>query len=203
MNEKDIDIYRNRYNKRIEKYGISPESLGWGGGKERQFLRFKILLEIGVKQKETLLDVGCGFADLYEFLILSNFEIDYTGVDINEKLINMSKEKNPDLNVFTADILDNEFRQTYDWIICCGIFNAKLSYEDNYTYIKKMITKMFHISRKGVAIDFMSNYVDFQDPIAFHTSESEIIKFVKNELKAKIVVRMDYLPYEFCVYITK
>lgn len=66
MNNKDIDIYLKRYNDRLDKFGYAPESLGWGGGKERQYLRFKILSEIGLQVGDSILDVGCGFADMYE-----------------------------------------------------------------------------------------------------------------------------------------
>ena len=70
MNSKDVNLYIERYNQRLDKFGYSPESLGWGGGKERQFVRFKALTEIGVEKHDSLLDVGCGFADLYEYLKL-------------------------------------------------------------------------------------------------------------------------------------
>src|SRR5690242_20611090 len=92
MDKRDIEIYNNRYNERLSRLGYSPESLGWGGGKERQFLRFKILCEIGIEKDDSILDVGCGFADLYEYLTITGWSGRYTGVDINGKLLELARE---------------------------------------------------------------------------------------------------------------
>lgn len=203
MNSNDIEIYKKRYVDRLTKFGYSPEALGWGGGKEKQFIRFKNLLEIGCKNEESVLDVGCGFADLYGYLLELDITLDYVGVDINEKLLEVAKEIYPSVKVLCYDILEKENQQKFDWVISSGVFNAKLKYEDNWDYIKKMVTKMYTIAEKGVAIDFMSTFVDFEHPDAYHTSPAKLIEFSKNELKANVVLRMDYLPYEFCIYLKK
>lgn len=117
--------------------------------------------------------------------------------------MDVAKKVHDGVDVRTFDILQADADFKYDWVVSSGVFNAKLSFEDNLTYIKKMLYKMYDICNKGVAVDFMSTYVDFQHQDAYHTSPFDIIDFAKKELKANVVLRMDYLPYEYCVYLKK
>ena len=203
MNNKDVDIYLKRYNERLDKFGYAPESLGWGGGKARQYLRFKTLLEIGIKNEDSILDVGCGFADMFEFLNTTGWNGQYTGIDINSTLLEVAKNVHQQVDVRTINILNTDLDLKYDWVVSSGIFNAKLSFEDNLVYTRKMLRKMYDICNQGVAVDFMSTYVDYQHPDAYHMSPIDLIDFAKNELKTKLILRMDYLPYEYCIYLKK
>jgi SAM-dependent methyltransferase len=202
MNTIDIENYNKRYNKRLEEFGYDPRTLGWGGGKERQHLRFKVLAEIGIQSHDSVLDVGCGFGDLFEYLKENGWDGKYLGTDINTNLLDIAKEKHTGITVEKIDILAEDRKLNFDWVISSGIFNAKLISEDNSVYIQKMVKRMFAIANCGIACDFLSTYVDFQHPEAFHTDPKWVIDFTKL-LAAKIVLRMDYLPYEFCVYLKK
>lgn len=202
MNEKDVLKYIDRYNARFDSFGYDPKTLGWGGGKERQHLRFKILSEIGIGPHDSVLDIGCGFADFYGFLKEQGWSGQYLGVDINPALLKVAQDQYPGVQLTMLDILKDPIRNRYDWVVESGVFNAKLEYENNLVYIEKMITKMYELSFKGVACDFMSTYVDYQHPDAYHADPGDIIKISK-QLGAKIIVRLDYLPYEFAVYCKK
>lgn len=203
MNKQDTERFLERYGKRLDEFGYSPESLGWGGGKERQNLRFEVLSNIGVMENDSILDIGCGFGDLAKFNRANGWSGIYTGVDINEQLLEVGRSQHLDLNLILVDILEEKTSLVADWVMSSGLFNAKLYYQSNETFIADMITRMFSFCRKGVAADFMSTYVDYMHPDGYHTSPSWIIDFVKKELKARCILRMDYLPYEYCVYILK
>ncbi|MBL7996077.1 class I SAM-dependent methyltransferase [bacterium] len=202
MNDKDISKYIERYNGRLDMFGYDPRTLGWGGGKERQYLRFKILSEIGIGLNDSVLDIGCGFADFYGYLQENGWTGQYLGVDINPNLLETARNQYPGVRLEVLDILNDPVGNNYDWVVESGIFNAKLEYEGNLDYIEKMIKKMYEIAIKGVACDFMSSYTDYQHAEAFHADPADIIRISKN-LGAKIIVRMDYLPYEYAVYCKK
>jgi len=61
---------------------------------------------------------------------------------------------------------------------------------------------MLRLAKKGVAMDFMSTYVDFKNSRAFYVSPEKIFKIAKN-LSRRVVIRHDYLPFKFYVYIYK
>ena len=200
MNDGDKQTYLQRYGERLNEFGDDPKTLGWGGGIERQNLRFKILSEIGVSGKDSVLDIGCGFADLFGYLSTVGWKGVYLGVDINGDLLEVASKKYEKATLKQIDILESNLAEQYDWVLSSGVFNAKLDFEDNLIYIEKMLRRMFQSAKKGVACDFMSTYVDFQHPIAFHLNPADAIDMGK-KLTDKLVLRMDYLPYEYCIYL--
>ena len=198
MNEKDKQAMIQRYSENLKKYGYSPKTLEWF--KNRQHIRFKALSEIGDLDNSSILDVGCGFGDLYGFLIKKGLSIKYTGYDINENLIEIGREVYPDAHFEIKDIEEDKTNEKFDWVFSCGIFNNKMS--DNEFFIQNMLKKMFELCSKGVAADFMSTYVDFKNEGAYYANPEEIFKFCKF-LSRRVLLRHDYMPFEFCIYVYK
>lgn len=197
MKEEDKKAIINRYNERLKIYGYDQRALGWFKG--RQPLRFKVLSEIGDLNKCSILDVGCGFGDLYGFLIKSNLNIEYTGVDINPDLTKIAKEIYPDAHFEVKDIEQENINDNFDWVFASGLFEFKVHDDE---YVQKMLKRMFEISNKGIAADFLSNYVDFKNEDAYYASPEEIFSFCKI-LSKRVTIRHDYMPFEFCVYVYK
>jgi len=203
MEGKDKERFIKRYSDRLTIFGDDPKTLGWGnGGLDRQNLRFKILSEVGIQNGHSVLDVGCGFGDMYGFLINSGWKGQYLGIDINEDMLKLAKKKCPDIEVFCVDILNTPQFNGFDFVVESGIFNEKFEFCSNLEYIEKMLHKMFSICRKGIACDFLSSFVDFEAQGSFHSNPGEIITIAK-KMSDKIVMRMDYLQYEFSIYCKK
>ena len=200
MNEHDRDDWIQRYIKRFEEHGLSPESLGWGGGRERQARRFKASYEFNLfysTKVNSILDVGCGFGDLGVWLSEIDPQIQYRGIDINPVLIEQGKERyNLDLQLIDVSNVPDK---SVDLVVANGIFNYRMKHEEHEGYIINMISHFFRIARKGVAVDFMSTYVDFMHDNSFHCPESFIVNLVKKYTK-RYVLRNDYLDYEYMVY---
>lgn len=207
MNKLDKDLYIERYNNRLKSYGHDIKTLGWGGDKMRQFLRFTICLELesflNTNKINSILDVGCGFGDMGGEFIKNNYpHIKYTGVDINSELIEEGKKIYPNLDLRCLDIIEDNFEERFDLVCENGIFNFQLQNENQIEYIKTMISKMYSLSNYGVSADFMSSFVDFQHDGAFHMHEFEAMKLAK-QFSKRIVLRNDYLDYEYTLYILK
>lgn len=198
MKEDDKRAIIQWYRENLKKHGYSPKTLGWH--KNRQDIRFKVLSEIGYLDNCSILDVGCGFGDLYGFLIKKGLDIRYTGYDINENLIEIAKEVYPGAIFEVIDIEESKINNKFDWVFSCGIFNNKIS--DNESNIQSMLKRMVEICNKGVASDFISSYVDFKNEETHHTIPEEIFSFCKT-LSKRVVLRHDYMPFEFCIYIYK
>lgn len=198
MNKEDKQATIERYNERISKFGHNPRALGWNKG--RQPIRFDTLTQIGELKDCSLLDLGCGFGDLYPFLKEFWVNVDYTGYDINPNLIEMAKKAHPDARFEVKDIQEEEVDRTFDWVIASGVFNYKL--QNNHVFTERMLKRMFELCNKGVACDFLSTYVDFFDTDAHYTSPIIMFRYCKI-LSKRVTLRHDYMPYEFCVYIYK
>lgn len=201
MNEQDVIITVNRYSERYKKHGYSPATLGWGEN-GRQHLRFCHLYQVGQMQGKSVLDVGCGFGDLYGYLVSRGWEGHYTGIDMVPELIAEGKSRYADAELINADFESFNFQRQFDYVLASGIFNLRLSSEDNWSYITRVLSRMFELAKVAVAVDFMTTWVDFQRPEAFHTDPAELLNKIR-PLTNRFVIRQDYMPYEYCVYLYK
>jgi len=198
MDYADKKAIMELYNQRFKKYGHDPKSLGWFKG--RHPIRFKILSEIDSLGDCSVLDAGCGFGDMYGFLIDEGLKITYTGYDINPNFIQIAKKKYPNASFEVKDILGVEECEKFDYVLASGVFEFKLS--DDESLVQDMLKKMFELCKKGVAADFLSSYVDWKNEDANYLEPERIFSFSKT-LSKRVVLRHDYMPFEFCVYIYK
>ena len=64
--EKD-HIVKDFYKKLVEKHGYSIKSLDYRS-ETSQKTRFDVITQIGISNDNSLLDVGCGFGDYFNYL---------------------------------------------------------------------------------------------------------------------------------------
>jgi SAM-dependent methyltransferase len=193
--------YVQRYEKRLREFGYSPETLGWGVH-GRQGVRFSVLAELALREPQSsVLDVGCGFCDLYEFLQQRGWRGRYTGIDIVPGLLNVARQRHASLDVREVDITEKSTSlDRYDFVIASGAFNAKLSAGDNQAHIELALQRMYQCCGHAVCIDFLSSHVDFQKEGAFHTDPGWVISAAKRFTR-RISLRHDYMPYEFSIFL--
>ncbi len=193
--KKESIIANKIYNKKLAKYGYNEKALGWMNG--RQEIRFSALIQIGKMDNSKICDVGAGFGDLYTFLNKKKIKFDYIGLDINENFLEFAKKKN--IRFIQFDLRTDKIPKS-DWMISSGVFNHRKT--TDYTFIKKSIKKMFDSCSKGVAVDFISSYVDFRNRDVFYAEPETLFRFCKS-LTKRVILRSDYMPFEFCVYLYK
>jgi SAM-dependent methyltransferase len=158
------------YYKQLNKYQNDYDKVGWHNGVIGQNVRFKVLLDIGVKDGDTILDFGCGLGDLYGYLIKNNYKVNYLGVDICDFLIQGAKNKYPLGNFFTInDLTDIDFN--FDWFISSGVFTYGFSFKEFVHILKEAYKK----SNKGLSIN-MLEFIEEKKKI--HSS----IKYYNNQI---------------------
>lgn len=199
MNAKDKEQTIKRYEECLLKFGRSVKTMGWRD-EEQQKLRFVILSEIGDLQSRKILDVGCGFGDLYFFLLKRGIKVNYTGYDISPKIIELARKNYPKLKLEIKDILVDSVNEKFDYVFSSGIFNYRIS--NNLKFAREMIRRMFDISKLGIAVNMVTNYVDYKEKYLFYYSAEEMFKFAKG-LSRYVILRHDYPLYEFTIYIYK
>lgn len=201
MKTEDRLDYVQRYEKRLQEFGYSPETLGWGIH-GRQEVRFSVLAEFALSMpKSSVLDVGCGFCDLYDFLSKRGWQGRYTGIDIVPGVLDIARQRHPDLDIRELDITDNSFPAlVYDFVISSGAFNAALPSGGNKAHIEAALRSMHERCRLAICVDFLSSYVDFQKPGAHHTDPAWALAAARH-LTRRISLRHDYMPYEFALFL--
>lgn len=193
--EKNIDFYSNL----IEKYGIDVKSLNWGS-KQSQELRFKVLSQIGDMTNKSVLDVGCGLGDFYEYLTNNHIKCEYKGIDITPKMVEMAKKRFPSIDFEVKNILEESSDQEYDYIFASGIFYL-VEYEP-FIFMQKMVTKMFELARIGVAFNSLSTWASRKENSEFYANPAEVLDFCKS-LSKKVVINHSYHQADFTVFLYK
>lgn len=187
---------KRRYDKRLKKFGYDPKTLGWTKGK--QGIRFSILTSIGNMKNSSVLDIGCGFGDLYGFLRYNKMNCKYLGLDLNPNLLEYGKMRYPNATFEVFDIEKDSFDKKYDWIIISGLLNYER--KNPYEFIEFVLKKTYSFCKHGLAIDFISDYVDFKKKNINYVEPEKILKICMS-ITSRVVLRHDYMPFEFCVYL--
>ncbi|WP_236725676.1 class I SAM-dependent methyltransferase [Candidatus Reidiella endopervernicosa] len=118
-------------------------------------MRFEQLCKIGIKPGSRLLDVGCGFGDLLEFLDERGIQYgDYQGLDLSPDLLETARERHREANFFEGDLFDlDPHSGQFDYALLSGSLNEMLG--DDGSYARQTITRMFDASRRGIALNLL------------------------------------------------
>jgi SAM-dependent methyltransferase len=184
----------DRYGSLLRQHGYSPQSLDWGVH-GRQGLRFSVLAEHALRSPESsVLDVGCGFADLCDFLVDHGWRGRYQGIDIVPSLLEAARQRHPALDLREIDITDPAagLGQS-DFVIASGVFNERLSSGDNPSHIQGALKAMCQWARVAVSVDFLTTHVNYQRPESWHTDPAWAMDVARG-LSRRLQLRCDYLP---------
>ncbi len=186
------------YSDSFQKHGASIASLGYPKG--AQDVRFRAISQIGTLENTSILDVGCGFGHMLDYLRSRSIKVRYTGVDITEPMIDTAKQQHPEADFRLLNILDAPICERWDWVFLIGAFNATPALAGWWEFVQVMMRRMWDLCKLGIAADFLSSYVDFQKPGSFHVDPAQVFSFAKS-LTRRVSLRHDYMAYEFMVYL--
>ena len=193
--------YATHFEKKISEHGESFKAIGFSSQSQRQ--RFEILSDIGNLRGKAILDIGCGFGDLYAYLT-EDFRIrSYTGIDISLEMINIARKRYPGIPFFHDDILKFESKIRPDYSLASGIF---FLHEPNWKErFIAICERLLDLSEIGVAVNLLSvfspNYGINKE--SYYAEPWSVLNLVMDKLCAKIVLRHDYRINDFTIYMYK
>lgn len=117
-----------------EDYNLIAEE--FSRAREKIWEEIKFLFDDYLIEGDRVLDSGCGNGRFYEFF--KNKKVDYTGVDISEKLIEIAKKKYPNIKFQTADALNLPFPNNYfDKVYSIAVLHQVPSKEFRLQFLKE------------------------------------------------------------------
>ena len=168
------------YNERIKKYGDVPQSVGWKD-EETQSIRFKDLLSgCEINENNTILDLGCGFGSLLQYLNYNELNIrheNYLGVDFSEDMVASAQRNHPNANFQCCDMFKETFNK-FDLIFCSGALNIKLNKVNLYDNLEKFITKFLPLSKIALSFNIIHDLVDYKDGNLNYYNLPKVVKIV-------------------------
>jgi len=173
-------------------YQKSPVAVGWLDGKQNQAKRFQTLLDIGVQEGDSILDLGCGLGHMVEHLEKVGLNVRYTGIDTNKWSIQQAYQFR-EANYIHGTIYDVQDR--YDWGLASGVFNVEFPKLEMLETINELLLKV----NKGVAFNLLSSSANNSLRYENYTPE-DIVSHLKGDVS---VVENYGVENDFTIYIKK
>lgn len=191
------------YDRRVTRLGAQPRALDWGS-RASQWTRFKVLTQIDDLAGSSVLDVGCGVADLYDYLRSRDVPIDYTGYDMAPAMVAAARRRLPNVDIQMRDIVTEEVPEPqFDFVVASGLFSLRRT--QPYDYVAATVHRMYTLCRRGIAMNSLSSRSDGRTTIEdgrFLAAPERVLN-ICFEVTPKVTLRHDYLPHDFTVYLYK
>lgn len=202
------NLLKNHYQNCFLNHGASAQGVDWRD-QETADIRYKNMLNVVsaelAKKSLSLLDIGCGYGGLQDYISKLNFPIEYTGIDVVATMIEHATSHHGKGQYFHGDVFTYPFGRTFDYVVCNGILTQKLTATDEEmnSYMNKLIHTMFGLCNKGIAFNLMTNKVNFKAENLFYKSPVETLDFCLENISRKVIIDHSYPMYEYTVYIYK
>ena len=199
---------RAYFTEKIEKFGAVPQGVDFNGP-EAQTVRFDQLVRIiEATQRFSLIDYGCGYGALLEYLQSRKWDFTYHGYDELDKMIEVARQKHGEAgNVhFTTD---ETTLPVCDYLIAGSIFNVKFDapVEAWRDYTLQMLSRMNALCSRAFSFDILTRYSDpdrmalrpelyFADPLFY-------FDHCKRAFGRDVALLHDYGLYDFTILVRK
>ena len=209
MNMDETQRKLNEYfTEKLETFGATAKGVDYNGEQAQQ-IRFAQLVKVIEPSKPfSIIDYGCGYGAMFEFLQGKGWQFDYYGVDLIEKMVIAGREKYQDFpNArFTTD--EKELPLA-DYLVAAGIFNIKLDapYNQWQDFICETLGRMNALCSRGFSFNMLTKYSDAdrmaQRPDLFYGDPLLFFDLCKRHFSRNVALLHDYGLYDFTILVRK
>lgn len=195
---KSLNIYRQKF----KEFGIDSKSLLWKskGAAHQRFRQFWAEIDFDNKK---VLDIGCGFGEMGNFLTKRYKSVKYKGIDITPKFIESGHKLYPRLDLEMKDFFTLMNTEDYDIVLASGVLNSQVS--NNMEYRKKAIKKMFSLTNNVFAFNMLGSHPQPSNNFGsniWYSDSLEILKYCMT-LTHRVILRHHYHPKDFTIFMYK
>jgi SAM-dependent methyltransferase len=200
--------YIEYFTDKIDRFGASPQGVDYNSPVAQE-TRFEELVKV-IRPEEpfSVLDYGCGYGALLDFLLQKSWTFEYHGFDMIDKMIVAAKESHQDTPNAHFSSNTDELQPT-DYLLAGAIFNNKFDATvDEWTkMIQETLARLDQLCTKGFSFNMLTNYSDddrmegrpdlyFGDPLFF-------FDFCKRNFSRNVALLHDYGIYDFTILVRK
>jgi SAM-dependent methyltransferase len=194
------------YSDRVVEYGPTHKGVDWNS-ESNQTLRFEQLLKVIETPLKpfSVLDYGCGYGGLFEYMKPRFKKFSYEGYDISEPMIaHAAKEFKTKQSSWKHN--KKELKPA-DYIIASGLFNVKLETKERdwMDYMLKTLDWFNRHAQKGFAFNLLTTYCDknrMKDYL-FYCDPLFIFDYSKKNYSNLVSLLHDYPLYDFTIIVRK
>jgi len=198
LTEFDRERLLKYYSESLKQHGpYSAKAFHWLSVRD-QLVRFDALSRVGDISGYSILDVGCGAGDMYDFLFGQFKDFSYLGVDIVPEMTATAREKYPVARFMTADIFS--IAEQSDYVFASGALTFNVSGGKPFYF--NMVRHMYSLARKAVAFNVLDSRYTTTDECFLVYSWQEIADLCE-ELGGKYQIITGYEQGDFTVHLHK
>jgi len=201
----DDDWVRAMYARKVDNFREGHHAQGWSS-RASQSKRFAALAAIADLRGASVLDAGCGLADLYAFFEEREIagHVCYTGLDFTPRMIERARARFPQLTFVQGDASAPDTPlPASDYVLASGLFSYMVNDSARF---EATLTRLWESARRGVGFNVLSTLADktTKEMTAaaglFAADPLETFHFCRT-LTPWVTLRHDYLPHDFTIYL--
>ena len=196
------------FSEKLEEFGATAKGVDYNGP-EAQERRFEQLMKIiQPAQPFTIIDYGCGYGAMFDFLNGKAWKFEYFGLDVIEKMVIAGRDSHKNLPNAHFTTYERDL-PTADYLVAGSIFNIKLdsAYEDWQDAVVKTLYQMNRLCSKGFSFNMLTKYSDAdrmaQRPDLFYADPLFFFDLCKRKFSRNIALLHDYGLYDFTILVRK
>jgi SAM-dependent methyltransferase len=149
------------YSARVREHGPTPEGADWNSAAS-QTLRFEHLLRIVDRSKPfAILDYGCGYGAMLDYLRQSGVACAYTGFDLSAAMLTHGRQTfGDDPRVCWTN--DRDELCPADYVVASGVFNVKQDTPSSawHSYALELLQHIDELAVRGFAFNMLTSHSD-------------------------------------------
>lgn len=201
----NLDQVKAYFDKRIQEHGASARGADWNG-ETSQNARFDQILKVIEVPTFSLLDFGCGYGGLADYLAEKGFDCDYYGFDILESAVETARQYHAG-KARQSFFSDKTQLSACDYTVASGTFNFRgdQSFEAWTELVVAELTFFNQISRKGFSSNFLTKYsdADRMRPDLYYADPLFLFDYCKRNFSKNVALLHDYRLYDFTLIVRK
>ena len=196
------------FTEKLETFGATARGVDYNGEQARQIRFAELVKIIDPSRPFSIIDYGCGYGAMFEYLHAKGWEFHYSGVDLIEKMVNAGREKYRNFSNARFTINEGEL-PVADYLVAAGIFNIKLEspYNEWQKFICETLPRMNALCSRGFAFNMLTKYSDAdrmaERPDLFYGDPLFFFDFCKRNFSRNVALLHDYGLYDFTILVRK
>jgi SAM-dependent methyltransferase len=196
-----VDRY---YSEKLRQFGATHQGVDWSTASSQE-LRFSRLLQVLDENDDgSLIDYGCGYGALLDYLGAIGRQVAYSGFDISETMIKAALARHAGV-VHASFTADSSQLAPADYVVASGIFNVKLGHtpEAWWDYVFQTLAIMGSLCRRGFAFNMLTTHSDpdKQRDDLFYADPIRVFDICRQRFSPRVALLHDYPLYEFTTIV--
>jgi len=199
----NLDEVADYYRDKLQRFGATAQGMDWKN-EETQLLRFAIISRyIDFSSNPSILDVGCGNGEYYNYCASRKLNINYKGIDVVPEMVTIANQRFHKSIAQVSNLTGLPDEEQFDYVIASGTFNTKLtSDEQQYEkYFYENIDCMFRHAKRAIIFNCMTSHVDYRYDRLYYADIEALSGYAVKNLSRHFIVDHSYPLYELTMAI--